>query len=162
MLDRVRNVLRDLQTSPLAIGLCLNFHINCCDFRLRVLVLHRLAELGRISDFSIGEFPIRSKRRIKSSFYLGGYVNKQNCRIWSTENPRAYIEKPMHPKRVTVWCGFWSWGIIGPMSKERLLQSMAIVIGPCWTNFHSQKLKRGGYWQHLVSTGRRYVPHSRS
>ena len=19
----------------------------------------------------------------------------------------------MHPKRVTVWCGFWSWGIIG-------------------------------------------------
>ena len=28
------------------------------------------------------------------------------------------------------------------MSKERLLQSLAIVIGPCWTNFCSQKLKR--------------------
>ena len=26
-----------------------------------------------------------------------GYVNKQNCRIWGTENPRAYIEKPTHP-----------------------------------------------------------------
>ena len=24
----------------------------------------------------------------------------------------AYIEKPTHPKRVTVWCGFWSRGII--------------------------------------------------
>ena len=34
------------------------------------------------------------------------------------------------------------------MSKEIPLQSMAIVIG--------------GYWQHLVSTGRSYVPHSRS
>ena len=112
------------------------------------------------------------------------------------------------------------------MSKKRPLQSMAIVIGPCWTNFRSQKLKRrilatygfnrtklhsmfcalflknalsavemmsfghqrarrgrysrwrsllghverifvhknerGGYWQYLVSTGRFYVPHSRS
>ena len=28
------------------------------------------------------------------------------------------------------------------MSKERLLQSMAIVIGPYWTNFCSKKLKR--------------------
>ena len=37
------------------------------------------------------------------------------------------------------------------MSKERPLQSMAIVIGPCWTNFCS----------HLVSTERRYVIPSR-
>ena len=27
--------------------------------------------------------------------------------------PHAYIEKPTHPQRVTVWCGFWSRGIIG-------------------------------------------------
>ena len=46
-------------------------------------------------------------------FDLSGYVNKQNCRIWRTGNPHAYIEKPTHPKRVTVWCGFWSRGIIG-------------------------------------------------
>ena len=41
------------------------------------------------------------------------YVNNQNCRIWGTENAHAYIEKLTHPKRVTVWCGFWSRGIIG-------------------------------------------------
>ena len=60
--------------------------------------------------------PILAKQFIfldKAHFDLGGYVNKLNYRIWGTENPHAYIEKPMHPKRVTVWCGFWSRGIIG-------------------------------------------------
>ena len=37
---------------------------------------------------------------------LGVYVNKQTYRIWGTESPHAYIEKPTHPKQVTVWCGF--------------------------------------------------------
>ena len=45
---------------------------------------------------------------------LGGYVNKEKCRIWDTENPHPYIEKPTHPKRVIFWCAFWSRGIIGP------------------------------------------------
>ena len=35
-------------------------------------------------------------------FDLGVYVNMQNCGIWGIENPHAYIEKPTHPKRVTV------------------------------------------------------------
>ena len=51
-------------------------------------------------------------------FDLGGYVNKQNCRLWGTENPHSYIEKPTHPKRVTVWCRFWSRGINGPFFFE--------------------------------------------
>ena len=29
----------------------------------------------------------------EAHFDLGGYVSKQNCRIWGTENPHAYIEK---------------------------------------------------------------------
>ena len=48
----------------------------------------------------------------EAHFDLGGYINQQNCRIWGTENPHAYIEMPTHPKRFTVWCGFWSRGII--------------------------------------------------
>ena len=46
----------------------------------------------------------------EAHFHIGGYVNKQNCRIWGSENPNVIIEKSMYPQRVTVWCG----GIIGP------------------------------------------------
>ena len=38
----------------------------------------------------------------------------KNCRIWDSENPCVISEKQMHPQRVTVWCGFWAGGIIGP------------------------------------------------
>ena len=53
----------------------------------------------------------------EAHFNLGGYV-KQNCRLWGAENPHAYIEKPTLPKRVTVWCRFWSRGIIEPFFFE--------------------------------------------
>ena len=50
---------------------------------------------------------ILAKKKIifsdEAHFDLGGYVNKQNCRIWGTENPHAYIEKPTHPKQVTLF-----------------------------------------------------------
>ena len=42
----------------------------------------------------------------EAHFDLGEYVNKQNCRIWGTENLHANIEKQTHPKQVTVWCRF--------------------------------------------------------
>ena len=51
------------------------------------------------------DFGKKKKKIIFSNevhFDLGGYVNKQNCRIWDRENPHAYIEKPMDPKRVTL------------------------------------------------------------
>ena len=54
----------------------------------------------------------------EAHFDLGGYVNEQNCHIWGTENPHTCIEKPTHPKRLTVWCGFWFRGIIGPFFFE--------------------------------------------
>ena len=62
-------------------------------------------------------------------FDLGGYVNKQNCCIWGTENPPPYIEKPTHPKRVTVWCGFWSRVIIGPFYFENEQGEVVTVNG---------------------------------
>ncbi|GFW85066.1 uncharacterized protein TNCV_3248061 [Trichonephila clavipes] len=47
-------------------------------------------------------------------FWLNGYVSKQNCRIWSEANPQVYVETPLHPEILTVWCALWAGGIIGP------------------------------------------------
>lgn len=50
----------------------------------------------------------------EAHFWLSGFVNKQNYRIWSDENPREIHQVPLHSEKVTVWCGFWFGGIIGP------------------------------------------------
>ena len=74
--------------------------------------------------------PILAKKNIFSDeahFDFGGYVNKHNCRIGRTENPNAYVEKPAYPKGVTVWCRFWSRGIIGPFFFENE-QGVAITV----------------------------------
>ncbi|GFU81615.1 hypothetical protein TNCV_4927461 [Trichonephila clavipes] len=48
----------------------------------------------------------------EAHFWLNGYVNKQNCRIWSEANPQVYVETPVHPEKVTVWCTLWAGGIL--------------------------------------------------
>lgn len=62
------------------------------------------------------------------------HVNKRNFRFvahW----------KPMHPKRVIIRCGF---GFFFENKQEVTVKN--------W--------REGGYWQYLISTRRRYVPHS--
>ncbi|GFW92226.1 DUF4817 domain-containing protein [Trichonephila clavipes] len=50
----------------------------------------------------------------EAHFWLNGYVNKQNCHIWSEANPQVYVETPLHPEKLTVWCALRAGGIIGP------------------------------------------------
>ncbi|GFX20493.1 uncharacterized protein TNCV_3488501 [Trichonephila clavipes] len=50
----------------------------------------------------------------EAHFWLNGYVNKQNCGIWSEANPQVYVETPLHKEKLTVWCALWAGGIIGP------------------------------------------------
>ncbi|GFY10261.1 uncharacterized protein TNCV_2629401 [Trichonephila clavipes] len=48
----------------------------------------------------------------EAHIWVNGYVNKQNCRIWSEANPQVYIETPLHPEKLTVWCALWAGGIL--------------------------------------------------
>ena len=62
-------------------------------------------------------------------FLIGGYVNKQNFHIWESKNLNVIIEKPMHPQRLTIWCGFWYGSIIGPLFFENEKGAADTVIG---------------------------------
>ncbi|GFS61512.1 uncharacterized protein TNCV_4312241 [Trichonephila clavipes] len=53
-----------------------------------------------------------SHQNDEAHFWLNGYVNKQNCRIWSEANPQVYVETPLHPEKLTVWCALWAGGIL--------------------------------------------------
>ncbi|GFX80377.1 uncharacterized protein TNCV_3931301 [Trichonephila clavipes] len=48
----------------------------------------------------------------EAHFWLNGYVNKQNCRIWSEANLQVCVETPLHPEKLTVWCALWAGGIL--------------------------------------------------
>ncbi|GFS79182.1 hypothetical protein TNCV_4408761 [Trichonephila clavipes] len=48
----------------------------------------------------------------EAHFWLNGYVNKKKCRIWSEANPQVYVESPLNPEKLTVWCALWAGGIL--------------------------------------------------
>ncbi|GBL74718.1 hypothetical protein AVEN_243593-1 [Araneus ventricosus] len=53
-------------------------------------------------------------------FCLNGLVNTHNCRIGAAENPHTIQEQPLHPDKVTIWCGFTATFIIGPYFFEEI------------------------------------------
>jgi len=70
------------------------------------------------------------------------------------------MEKSMHPQRGTVWCGFWSGGNIGLFFFEN---EQGAVNGERYramlNEFLLPKFEEEDR-RHLVSTGRRTLPHS--
>lgn len=70
----------------------------------------------------------------EAHFWLNGFINTQNCRIWSKENPHAVLETPLHPQKLTVWCGLWSGGVIGPYFFENENGNAVTVNGERYRN----------------------------
>ncbi|GFW60757.1 hypothetical protein TNCV_571031 [Trichonephila clavipes] len=48
----------------------------------------------------------------EAHFWLNGYVNKQKLPHLSEANPQVYVETPLHPEKMTVWCALWAGGIL--------------------------------------------------
>ncbi|CAK9806600.1 hypothetical protein ANTPLA_LOCUS4952 [Anthophora plagiata] len=81
----------------------------------------------------------------EAHFWMNGYVNKQNCRIWEDNNPHETHQLQMHPEKVTVWCGFWSGEVIGPYFFQNEVGAAITVTDERYrsmiTNFLWPKLK---------------------
>jgi hypothetical protein len=50
----------------------------------------------------------------EAHFHLSRYVNKQNFRYWSDEQPGQVFEKSLHHSKVKIWHGVSAFGITGP------------------------------------------------
>ncbi|GFS67211.1 uncharacterized protein TNCV_2902261 [Trichonephila clavipes] len=74
----------------------------------------RFVEWAQSEIAVVSDFYKRILFSDEAHFWLNGYVNKQNYRIWSEANPQVYVETPLHPEKLTVWCALWAGGIIGP------------------------------------------------
>ena len=53
-------------------------------------------------------------------FHLSGYVNSQNTRHWSSENPHVIHETPLHDLKIGVWCAVSGTKIVGPIFLNKL------------------------------------------
>ncbi|GFV45501.1 uncharacterized protein TNCV_2891151 [Trichonephila clavipes] len=72
----------------------------------------RFVEWAQNEIAVVPDFHNRILFSYEAHFWLNGYVNKQNCRIWSEANPQVYVETPLHPEKLTVWCALWAGGIL--------------------------------------------------
>ncbi|GFV52616.1 mariner Mos1 transposase [Trichonephila clavipes] len=72
----------------------------------------RFVEWAQNEIAVVPEFHKRILFSDKAHFWLKGYVNKQNCRIWSEANPQVYVETPLLPEKLTVWRALWAGGIL--------------------------------------------------
>lgn len=118
-----RILRRDLGLHPYKIQLTQELKVN--DHRQRrVFADWALEQLEADPDF--GRKIIFSD---EAHFWMNGYVNKQNCRIWDDANPHEVVQVAMHPEKVTVWCGFWAGGVIGPYFFENVAGKAITVNG---------------------------------
>jgi len=71
-------------------------------------------------------------------FHLDGFVNRQNCCIWGSENLHVIVEKQMHPQRVTICYGFRAGGIIVPYFFENEVGQVVFVTGAQYRDMITQ------------------------
>ncbi|GFX07096.1 hypothetical protein TNCV_1556991 [Trichonephila clavipes] len=72
----------------------------------------RIVEWAQNKIAVVPDFQKRILFSDEAHFWLNGYVNKQNCRICTEVNPQVYVETPLHPEELTVWCALWAGGIL--------------------------------------------------
>ena len=64
----------------------------------------------------------------QAHFHLTGYINTLNCPIWVAENLLENQPVPLHPAKVTLWCGIKTLFIIRPYYFEETGASGLIAV----------------------------------
>jgi hypothetical protein len=87
---------------------------------------------------------------------LQGYINTQNNRYWSSQNPHLTHEALLCPVKVGVWCTL-STRIVGPvflMKQLTVKDNVLVILGQLFSELAEEE----SLW--LISARLSYCPHS--
>lgn len=83
-------------------------------------------------------------------FHLSGYVNSQNYRTWSTENPHVLVETSLHPIKIGIWVAMSRRRVIGPIFFEETINAERYrqnILNPFIAALHPLEMQRGYFQQ---------------
>ena len=83
-------------------------------------------------------------------FHLTGYINSQNNRYWSTDNPHQLHEVPLHDQKVGVWCAISRTRLIGPIFFDDTVNSQRYInniLNPFFNQLTDYEKENGTFQQ---------------
>ncbi|KAI6659460.1 hypothetical protein LOD99_10776 [Oopsacas minuta] len=94
-------------------------------FPYRITIHQKLTEAAKMNRLDMAKVLVDKIEKTKNFLqllwtsdeahcYLEGAVNSKNSIYWGSQRPNEVITKPLHSKKVTVWCAVSEKGIIGP------------------------------------------------
>lgn len=86
----------------------------------------------------------------ESWFHLTGYVNSQNMRLWSNDNPHYFVESGLHPLKVGIWVAMSRRRIIGPIFFDGTINAERYqnnILEPFINQLHDDELHEGYFQQ---------------
>jgi hypothetical protein len=98
-------------------------------------------------------------------FHLSGYVNSQNNRLWSSENPHELYQVPLHDQKVGVWCAISRMRIIGPIFFNATINAeryRTLILEPFIAHLTEREIKEAWFQQdgataHTAATSLNYL-----
>ena len=91
----LRRVMKSLNFYPYKLQLIQELKPQ--DYQPRLQCAVRLRELAENEPNFFDKLIMSDE----AHFHLNGFVNKQNCRFWAKENPRAVHKRELHPAKCT-------------------------------------------------------------
>jgi len=82
--------------------------------------------------------------------HLSGYINSQNTRMWSAENPHYFQETPLHPQKIGVWIALSRRRLIGPIFFHNTISAETYrteILQPFLNELHDDELRQGFFQQ---------------
>jgi hypothetical protein len=106
------SIRRLRQQINLSYGTCQKIlkDINLFPYKIRVLQEIKLPDYPKRMDYCRWFEENMNDEILDLTFFsdegwidLGGYVNSQNQRIWSSKNPHEYVHRGLHPQKIGIW-----------------------------------------------------------